>query len=598
MTARAAPWVALVAALAALGAPVARAEIRLEVTAAEGVLPDAARANVLAYLSLSRYRTRDDLDPVLIERLQARAAREARAALRPFGYYRATATAFVRTDDKGAGKHWKARVRIIPGPRVVWDATDVRIEGPGADEPYFREVLARHPLTRGTPLQHADYDALKGELQRLATGYGYLDARFTRAELRVDPAGLSAQALLTLDTGPRYRFGATTLNQDVLDAGFVKRYLRWHEGEPFDASLLLRTQLALDDSLYFSTVELVPGERDPATLTVPMTVQLASGKRNRYAVSVGYATDTQGRASATWDDRRVNRRGHRSRVAVQHANLSQQLDFSYTIPVGDPALEKLTGGLNLLQESLADADTRSVKLRGTLTQALGQWQRVIGLAVDHTQSESGSVRTTDTLVVPSLSYAAVPRGFAREAVTDTAGDGPGRGFYAELQGSTTVFGSRSTFLRLALQDERAFKLTPQWRLLVRGQVGTALVRNFEDLPAQYRFFTGGDRSVRGFALNDLSPTDAQGLKTGGKHLLVASIEAERALPRSFGVAFFADAGNAVNSPSEGLAVSLGVGLRYRLPMVTLGIDLAQAVSVPGGGDRPGPRLHLNIAPVF
>ena len=94
------------------------AEIRLEVTAAEGKLPSAAKANVLAWLSLSRYRQRNDLDAALMLRLQERAAREARAALRPFGFYSATAVASVQVMPGSNGKHWQARVRVVPGKRV------------------------------------------------------------------------------------------------------------------------------------------------------------------------------------------------------------------------------------------------------------------------------------------------------------------------------------------------------------------------------------------------------------------------------------------------------------------------------------------------
>jgi hypothetical protein len=43
--------------------------------------------------------------------------------------------------------------------------------------------------------------------------------------------------------------------------------------------------------------------------------------------------------------------------------------------------------------------------------------------------------------------------------------------------------------------------------------------------------------------------------------------------------------------------SVGVGVRLRLPVVSVGIDIAQALTTPAGSsDRPGPRLHLNFSP--
>lgn len=61
----------------------ARAEIEIDIEGVDAEL----RRNVLAFLSLERYKDRDDLDEALMERLQERAVREARDALRPFGYY-------------------------------------------------------------------------------------------------------------------------------------------------------------------------------------------------------------------------------------------------------------------------------------------------------------------------------------------------------------------------------------------------------------------------------------------------------------------------------------------------------------------------------
>ena len=581
------------------------AEIRLEVTAAEGKLPSAAKANVLAWLSLSRYRQRNDLDAALMLRLQERAAREARAALRPFGFYSATAVASVQVMPGSNGKHWQARVRVVPGKRVLWAESTLQVTGDGSNEPWFRAALAAHPLRAGLPLEHAAYDALKGDLERTAANYGYLDAQFTQAELQVDPATGTARAILRLETGQRYRFGATTLPADSpLDSALLRRFIRWTEGAPFDASLLLGTQFALDDSLYFSTVEVLPGERDRPTLSVPVVVQLAPGKRQRYAAAVGYATDTRGRAKLTWDNRRVNRHGHRARAVVQWSNIGRVLEGTYALPVGDPAYEELAFLAGVSDQVLADTDTRTTRLKSTLTRARGNWQQAWGLSAERTSTRSGDLRTSDTLVVPSVTLSSAPRGLARAAMggrSDTNGsvtELTGEGFQARLDGSATAFGSRSTFLRLYLRDEHRQALGENWRWTWRGELGSTLVRNFDSLPASYRYFAGGDRSVRGFALNELGPRDAAGLRTGAKHLLVTSLELERKLPRQLAVAVFVDAGDAFNNLQGGVATSVGIGLRYRLPMLNLGLDLAQAVHAPGNGTLPGPRIHLNLSPAF
>jgi translocation and assembly module TamA len=228
-----------------------------------------------------------------------------------------------------------------------------------------------------------------------------------------------------------------------------------------------------------------------------------------------------------------------------------------------------------------------------LTQVLGNWQRVLSLTVDDTRDEVTTTTGSTTavslsrsqLLVPGISYALLPPGFLGINAVP-------RGLQAELLGSTTALGSDTDFTRLLIHDERRFRLADRWYLQLRAELGTSAVGDFQELPAQYRFFAGGDRSVRGYAYEELSPVDADGNRIGGRHLVTGSIELQRELPRNFVAAVFVDGGNAVNDFGDRLEYSAGVGLRYRLPFLSIGFDVAQSLSEP---DR-SPRLHLNFTP--
>jgi translocation and assembly module TamA len=167
-----------------------------------------------------------------------------------------------------------------------------------------------------------------------------------------------------------------------------------------------------------------------------------------------------------------------------------------------------------------------------------------------------------------------------------------RGFQVELIGSTSALGSDTDFTRIVVRDERRFRLADRLHLQVRAEVGASAVGDFQELPAQYRFFAGGDRSVRGYGYEELSPVDADGNRVGARHLMTGSIELQRDLPRNFVVAVFVDGGNAINSFGDSLQYSAGVGLRYRLPFLSIGLDVAQSLSE---SDR-SPRVHLNFTP--
>lgn len=579
----------------ALCAPLARANVEIEVKGVDETL----RANVLAYLSFDRYRKSESLTPDALERLHNRVDREVAAALKPFGYYEPKTQS--NLEDLGGG-NWRVNVNIDPGQPVLLDRVDVHVLGPGSHDVLFTRLLDNLPLRPGNRLNHATYDKVKGDLQRTAANYGYLDAKLTKNELMVDPPNHKASIVLELETGNRYRFGPTHIEQDVIDNSLVRRYMRYRQDEPFDMTEILRTQFALDDSQYFSNVEVLPGDPDREQHVVPVNIRAQPNRRNRYSFGLGYGTDTDIRGTLQWEARRINQAGHRFNVQAQAASEQRSLESHYIIPIGDPALEKLDLETTYSKKQLADADTEDLKFEPSITKVAGRWQRVYFLTFDNTTTQADAANAgTDFLVMPGVSLALVPQGYLGETLFTNA-------FFVQLRGSYHSWGSSSDFVQLDTKAEHTFDFARRWHLMLRGELGASLVSEFSKLPSTVRFFAGGDRSVRGFAYNDLSPqepvlnpdgtqkTDDNGnplfVKVGGKHLITGTVEIQRDLPRSFGVATFFDFGNAFDNFGDPLEYSVGIGFRWRLPAVTLGIDVAQPLSVRGAS----PRLHINFTP--
>ena len=566
-------------------------------------IDDRLRANVLAYLSFERYKHSDDVSRDTLERLHNRVEREVQSALRPFGYYEPQVHSELTEVKRG---DWRVTIDINPGKPILMEAVDVRVTGPGATDPLFLRIMQKPPLHPGDRLDHSLYDGIKSDLQRTAATYGYLDAKMTRSELIVDPKSYSAKAELALATGERYHFGATMIEQTAVADALVRRYLRYTEGEPFDLTQLLRTQFALDDAQYFTDLEVLPGDPDRSTHIVPVNIRAKPNRRHRYSVGAGYATDTGPRGTLTWEDRRINQYGHRFDVLLEAAQVTRySLQSSYIIPIGDPAVEKLSFDSTIEQRQLADVTTRTQSIGPSVTKVDGPFQHVWWVKAIRTTSESLVETRTDRMLVPGVDLATVPKGYLGEPLFE-------RGLFVELRGSHSSIGSDADFIQVHVQAERVFDFFPKWHLLLRDELGATAVSGFSSLPAIMRFFAGGDNSVRGFAYNDLSPTqtvclkDAHGnpiiapngqcetaaVKVGGKDLITGTVEVIRDLPRNFGVATFFDYGNAFDRFGDPLEYSVGVGFRLRLPVVTLGIDVAQPISRPGAG----PRLHINFSP--
>jgi translocation and assembly module TamA len=610
-----APWLAV----CLLGAALAHAAgVNVEVRGVDEELRD----NVLAYLSFARYKKGGaELTADAVERMHNRVEREVQEALRPFGYYEVKVDSSVT--DLGHGE-WRVVVSITPGEPVRIGHIDVRVDGPGGSDPLFQRILRRLPLHAGDRLKHAQYDAIKTDLQRTAATYGYLDAKLIRNELRVDPPNHQANIALELDTGQRYRFGATSIEQHVVSEKLVRRYLRYREGEPYDLTQVLRTQFALDDAQYFANLEVLPGDPDRQALTVPVKIHADPSRRHRYSFGAGYATDTGARGTLGFEDRHINSLGHSFSVEVQAAQVTKYfVQTHYRMPVGDPALENVSANASIEQQTLADVTAITQSAGPSFTAVSGNWQHVWQVNAVHTITSDVNGSSAQRLLVPELDLASVPKGYLGEPLFEHP-------FFAQLKGSHSALGSDSNFIQLHVQAEKAFRLGRKWHLLLRDEAGATLVSRFSQLPAVYRFFAGGDNSVRGFAYNELSPLEAvctqnaagqflknpngtcqavkEYIKVGGKDVVTGTVEVIRDLPRNLGIATFFDYGNALNSFGKPacqpapvgqtaaictpfIQYSVGVGLRVRLPVMTLGIDIAQPLSVTAS-----PRLHINFSP--
>jgi len=560
--------------------------IKIEV---EGV-GTALKENVLAYLTLSRYVQRQDLTDAQVRRLADRAVDEAADALRPFGYYEPTVRSRTSRDDE----RWIVRLRVTPGEPVRMKRVDVQLSGQGATDPEITGIVATSVLQPGARLDHPAYEKLKTDLLRASLERGYLDAQITRRDLEVDPANHVADARIEVDTGGRYEFGEVRIEQDAVDPQLLQGFVRFAQGQPYSAEKLRSTQYALEDSNYFATVSVSPEKRDPSTLTVPVTIRGDRVKRNRYGVSFGYGTDTGFRGKFTWDNRLVNSRGHRWRVETTLSQAVQEAVARYVIPVGDPSLEKLEFSTGYVNEDLGDLGSERLELAGGLTQVFGSWQRVLFLKLNHeTTTFPDGTEAQDLLLIPGISYASLPPNFLTGWVRDAA-------YYIELSGSPQSLGSDASYLRFYSRAEKVWPISGPWHVRLRGEFGTSWVNEFSELPASQRFFAGGDRSVRGFALDELSPQaeSADGSDTGesigGEHKIVGSIELERDFSHDLRGAVFFDTGNAFSDWSTPLEYSVGIGVRWKLPMMLIGLDVAQALSEPG----KNPRVHLNITQVL
>jgi len=528
--------------------------------------------------------TGDTVNLPWLELFVADAPEKVREALEPFGYYDARVESSLRKEGESS---YRLLVTVYPGSPVKITELTVRVRGPGGDDETIRELVAAFPLKKGDILLHSSYEKGKDLLKARAVEMGYLDADFPVHEIRVSRAERTARIALEMETGIRYRFGETTFSgAPQYPNRFLGRYLDYEKGEFFSPKKLGQTQINLGASDRFKGV-VATADRDKAEdSAMPVRIELSPLPRRRLRPGVGYGTDTGVRGSVRYKDVNLFLLGHELNAEINVSQRLQGVAVAYTAPGYRDINSSMGLQVNLQREDTSTYTNRLAALEGSWNLSLERGKLLTFYAKTQWEDYTiGSQKSSALLILPGIRFS------LRDFDSPIR---PTRGyrFTIEARGTHQYLGS-STGILQGIADIHAIVPLP-WRFSLIGRAKTGLSLQNEplkDLPASLRFFAGGDRSVRGYGYQSLGPRDSTGKVIGGKNLLTTSIELERALFTSWGVAAFLDAGNAFDSLSRfRLYKGAGLGVRYYTPIGAIQLDLARQIGV----EDPAFRVHFNV----
>lgn len=289
--------------------------------------------NVRLYLSLEQQKESPLLTEGRVKRLHSKAPLEIANALKPYGYYRPEISSELTKSD---AEQWQAIYIIDKGPELSIAEFRLRLGEELQRDSAFSDLIANLPLQQGSTFNHIQYESIKSNLARLATERGYFRARFVEKRVEIDLDAYEARVRIHYEGGPRYNFGEVSLQQDVLEPQLLQRYIPFKQGDPYNLNQVIDLQHALNDSDYFSRVEVSPGEVEDMTREVPINVKLTPRKPHRYTLGLGYGTDTGARAKFGWEMPRLNESGHRLNTDAGVSEIGYSLGIRYRIPVLDP----------------------------------------------------------------------------------------------------------------------------------------------------------------------------------------------------------------------------------------------------------------------
>jgi translocation and assembly module TamA len=560
-------------------AGVAEARVTVEIQGVEGPV----ERNVRAVLELARMAENGPLPRARIGQLHQRAERDIGVALEPFGYYRPEVE---KSLTENGGGEVIARYVIDPGPAVQLRTVKVELLGPGKDLPAFVRAANEFPLQAGDTLRHLAYEAGKLRLLTIASDSGYLDADFDTSAVFVNRDDGTADAVVRFSTGDRFRFGPVRFEQPILADATLRKRIPFKEGELWTQRRLMEFQTGLAEDPFWARVEVIPEREQAESLAVPIKVVLEPNNRREIELGAGYGTDTGPRVRAGTLWRWFNVRGHHAQAEVKLATVEQSLSAQYTIPGVGHSTGNLAFAAGYARRDPSTSQSRILTAAARLSRGRLSWRETLSLSYHRESFGVGVDSGVATLLLAGGNW---------ERSRRDAGPITRRGLRTrvELRGGMDRLVSSTSLLQVKLGADAVRGLLPKMRILVRADVGYIFTGEFRELPPTVRFFTGGDRSVRGFRYEGIGARDSLGNIIGGQALVVGSLEADYQVLPSWALAVFTDAGNAESKLTlRNLERSVGTGLRYLSPIGPIRVDVAFAVSRPG----TPMRLHLSLGP--
>ena len=524
-----------------------------------------------------------DADKDEIENFEQSAQRYLLKAAKGVGYYKSQFTIY----PQKINQCWVFAINVQAGAVTRIANMDVQIQGEGQKDSAFKAILSQSIYQRGDVLQQQKYSDYKSSLSNAARSLGYFDARFTEHQIRVNPDHNTADIVLHMETGKRYRYGNIKLQQDILDPKYLQRFVQIKAGEFYDSNDLSKQQLYLQTTGYYSDVLIHSAEAKSKDYRIPIEMELTAEKRNAYEYRVGYGSDTGARVKATMDRRWTGGKGRKLHHEIQLSQQRSSLESRYTIPLRHPQTENVFYNIKLAHEKTQDIHSNFIEMGAQYTRKnSGGFQQTAFLKYSHDSTQITGKDKFDT------HYLLAGARMDKTKRNHTLHPNKGYRLSLDVQAAHKSLLSTQNVLKVEL---KAKYLNPvgKGKVISQLNLGTVQAEDFDLLPQSLRFFAGGRDSVRGYDFQSLGKRNSDGKNIGAKNLITASIEYNHPVSNKWSAATFVDTGNAFHdwNANNPLKIGAGVGVRWKSPVGPVSVDLAWPKD-----NLSDPHLHLSIGP--
>jgi translocation and assembly module TamA len=503
--------------------------------------------------------------------------RSVRDALDALGYFAATSTVQTQEDNT-------CLVNISLGTRVKINSWQTEFENATSTTPAIVTALALTE-SKNLLLDPQLYAQKREGFINTLKDSGYIDAQFTFTDVAVDLETATADIRWRVNAGEQYVIQPLIIEQTILEPELVQRFLTFTEGSVLNNQQLVESYENLLSSDYYARVRVTPLVERRSQGTVPVRVTAAAANKWSYLVGPGFSTDSGPRFRAEANARYLNKKGHRTSFTSLVSPVTGYVKANYRWPFGNPNHEwySIESRFDYEDTDTAISKTAALGLRRT-TRLSKHWAQTTYLDYSIEQFDISNQEGRSQLLI-------LGSNFTYTSSINAPRPRIGRRLSLDIRGAQDTLLSDNSLLQLRLQGKQILPFLGNSRLLLRAQLGFSWQDEFEDLPASLRFFTGGDKSVRGYALESLGPLDDTGEVEGGDRLMVASAEIDMPLRKNWSFALFTDVGSAYRDTPE-FSQSVGLGLRWYSPLGPIRVDLAH----PLDDSDQVVRVHISLGP--
>ncbi|OIN97184.1 MAG: hypothetical protein AUJ48_00420 [Deltaproteobacteria bacterium CG1_02_45_11] len=513
-------------------------------------------------------------------------------ALRSHGFYSASVTPEINADKLPA----HVVFRIDPGPPYLLTAANIQIAGEDSDQiklPEARDI----GLKLGEPALSKSILDAENKIVPWLRKKGYPFAIIGPTKIIVDHAGRTVSVTFHVQSGLKAKFGRAEIRglESVKEA-FVRRKIKWQQGDQFNDELLKKTRDHLAGAGLFANVQVKTGERLDEIGELPVIIEIKERKHHTVKAGGSYRTDE----------------GIGSKISWEHRNFfgsGEQLSLSGIVSETYLGVEEKFRKLEFLRPdqallfSFSQMKERQDAYIGRGFTSMMEIERWLSKEMELGVGLAFSFSQTDQLgEIESFRLIYLPARFDWDTSDNILDPEHGGRLNLQLAPYYDTYDENLGFVKGYFAYRRYAQISerPFLTLAARGTLGVISGNSRDGIPADKRFYAGGGGSIRGYSYQSVGPL-SEGEPIGGRSLLGLSWELRTKVSDDLGLVIFLDGGSAfeekVPTGDEKIRWGTGLGFRYFTRVGPLRLDIGVPLNRRKDIDDPV-QVYVSLGQAF